>query len=57
MEKLELKQYDVQEMDTMEIINTNGGSKGAWYIFVYDAVSDYLKGVGEGYKWASKHLN
>jgi len=57
MKKLDLELYGVQEMGGMEITNTNGGSKGVWLIFIYDAVSDYFKGVGEGYKWASKHLN
>lgn len=55
MEKLE--QYGVQEMHASEIINVNGGSKGVWFLFIYDAVSDYIKGLGEGYKWAEKHLN
>ena len=56
MEKLDLKLYGVQEMDATEIIRVNAGGIVSWFVFLLDAVPDYLKGMGEGYKWAKKHL-
>jgi len=55
MKKLELEQFGVSEMSSTEIINVNGGSV-LWWAEVIEAVSDYLQGMDNGYKWASKHL-
>ncbi len=57
MEKLlDIDQYGVQELDATEIIRVNGGGKRSWILVLLEAVPDYLKGLGEGYKWAEKHL-
>jgi len=50
MKNLDLNAIGVVEMDALEIIRTDGGSKGGgFWVAVADAIIDYFNGLSDGY--------
>jgi len=51
MKKFDLKSIDVVALNMKETYNTNGGGGkvGVWYQ-ILGAITDYFKGLSDGYK-------